>query len=227
MKLGVFVARKSRKTKAIEAINKYGALLVFPVKNQQQPHSLWAELFPKKEMRWEWTDDGDDNVFVLWALMKELSSSTDVVYSKWYQNRATFFSRELFLHLLAWSQHHLNQRLSPSAQNILEELESNSPLSTREVKAATGLQGKFLEAEYSRSLRELFHRFLIVGFGEVEDGAFPSLALGATRLIHEDLWEESKSISLKQAESYIEKTLASGEKFKTFLDKSKSKMAKK
>lgn len=221
------MARKSRKQKAIEAINKYGVLLVFPVKNQKEPHSLWAELFPNKEMRWEWTDDGDDTVFTLWALMKELSAEGDVVYSKWYQNRATFFSQDLFKYLLAWARYNLDSPLTSSAQQILEELESNSPLSTKEIKEITGLKGKLLEPEYSRSIKDLFQRFLIVGFGEVDDGAFPSSALGATRLIFEDLWLESESIAAEQAETYVRQTLRAHPKCLDFLIRNKKKMSRK
>ena len=218
------MARKSRKEKAIEAINRQGILLVFPVKNQIEPLSLWGELFPKKEMRWEWTDDGDNSVFMLWALMKELSAEGEVVYSKWYQNRATFFSRELFKNLLGWGRHNLNSTLSQSAQQILDELESNSPLSTKEIKDITGLKGKLLEPEYSRAIKDLFQRFLIVGFGEVEDGAFPSAALGATRLIFEDLWLESQDISQKNAEAYVQKVLGKHKKCHDFLIRNQKKM---
>lgn len=218
------MARKSRKEKAIEAINRQGVLLVFPVKNQKEPSSLWNELFPQKAMLWEWSDDGDNSVFVLWALMKELSAEGEVVYSKWYQNRATFFSRNCFKHLLAWGRHNLNSSLSYSAQQILDELESNSPLSTKEIKEITGLKGKLLEPEYSRAIKDLFQRFLIVGFGEVDDGAFPSAALGATRLIFEDLWLESQKISQKSADTYVQEVLGQHKKCHDFLMRNKKKM---
>ncbi|MBS2027495.1 MAG: hypothetical protein JST54_06265 [Deltaproteobacteria bacterium] len=37
-------------------------------------------------------------------------------------------------------------------------------------------------------MKALWTRLLIVGAGEVDDGAFPSLAIGSTALLFEDLW---------------------------------------
>ena len=45
-------------------------------------------------------------------------------------------------------------------------------------------------ALYSRALKELWSRLLIVGVGEVADGAFPSLAMSATRHRFEELWPD-------------------------------------
>ena len=39
----------------------------------------------------------------------------------------------------------------------------------------------------------LWERLLVVGVGEVEDGAFPSLSVGATSLVFEPLWEAAKA----------------------------------
>ena len=80
--------------KAIAHINRRGALLVFPVQNRKEPPSLWKEFYPRKKMVWEWDETGDNRINDLWCLMKELSSSQKVVYSKWYQNRATFLIYE-------------------------------------------------------------------------------------------------------------------------------------
>jgi len=52
-------------------------------------------------------------------------------------------------------------------------------------------------------MQELWQRLLIVGFGEVDEGAFPSLALGATRWIFEDLYQESQDLSTEDAEEEI------------------------
>lgn len=214
------MARLSRRQKAINAINKHGMILVFPIRNQQEPHSLWSELFPKESMRWEWSGDADEKVPYLWNLMKELSCCGEVVYSKWFQNRATFISKELFTLLISYSKHYLKAELSHGARDILEELESNSPLSTKQIKSLTGLQGKLFEGEYNRSMRELFHRFLIVGFGEVDDGAFPSSAIGATSLIYEELYLKAQAIPESQLLEKIHAIIGNDLKFKNFLNKS-------
>ena len=86
---------------AISKINKAGILLVFPIKNNKEPDSLWRQFFPRKKMIWEWSEDGEEGVADLWHLMKRLSDCRKVIYSKWYQGRATFFSIELFTALLA------------------------------------------------------------------------------------------------------------------------------
>lgn len=190
---------------AVSKINKNGSLLVFPINNQKEPRSLWSEFYPRTKMRWEWDEGGDNRVGNLWLLMKDLSDSKQVVYSKWYQGRATFFSRELFTALLAVINQQAQPRLglSPTSKHLLETLESDSPLSTKQLKALTDLQGKFNESTYTRSMKELFSRLLVVAFGEVEDGAFPSLAVGATSLIYEDLVEKARQLSLEEATKII------------------------
>ncbi len=180
-------------SKAIEAINQHGALLVFPIQNQKEPLSLWGELFPKSQMRWEWDDSGDSRVANLWHLREELSRSRKVVYSKWYRGRATFFSRELFVPLLTLLAK--IQGLPKESLFILQTLEEESPVSTKVLKRKAKLQGQALEGTYHRALKPLWIRGLIVGYGEVDEGAFPSLAVGSTQLLFEDLWVESQSLS--------------------------------
>lgn len=199
-------------------MNEFGALLVYPVKNAKEPRSLWSCLYPRSEMRWEWNDDSDNRVLYLWMLMKELSTCQQIVYSKWYQNRATFFSRELFTALLRTkSKNVLN--LSNSAGEILEALENDSPLSTKQLKKIVDLQGKFHSRTYDKSTKELFQNFLIVGFGEVDDGAFPSLAMGATKTLYEDLWIEASEMNHVEAETIVNKYLPENSKLGKFLRK--------
>ena len=60
-------------------------MLVFPVNNRKDIASLWNEFFPRKKMRWEWDETGDNNVAELWQLRERLSISNQVVYSKWFR----------------------------------------------------------------------------------------------------------------------------------------------
>jgi hypothetical protein len=211
---------------AIAKINKSGILLVFPINNKKQPDSLWTQFFPRSKMRWEWDASGDNRVPDLWHLMKRLSDCKQVVYSKWYQGRATFFSKELFTALLArtFKQSSPLKSLSATARQILDVLEMDSPLSTKELKAATDLQGKFNEPNYNRAMKELFSRFLIVGFGEVDDGAFPSLAVGSTRALYEELYESANKMELTLANAIIEKYMSKGSAVRKFLERQESKM---
>ena len=56
-------------------------------------------------------------------------------------------------------------------------------------------------------MRELWSRCLIVAYGEVDDGAFPSLAIGSTPLIFEDLWSNAWRLDPSEAERKIAEIL--------------------
>ena len=177
-------------SEAVKAVNRRGILLVFPAANQADPPSMWSEIHPRSRMRWEWNDDGDDRVGELWHLRAKLARSGKVIYSKWYRGRATLMSRPVVRAMLRVVHERGDPvaSLSVEARQLLALLEENSPQSTRSLRAEADLQGKPLEAVYVRALKELWTRLLIVGAGEVDDGAFPSLAIGATSVLFEDLW---------------------------------------
>ncbi len=187
------MSSKSAYKKAIAALDQYGILLAFPIKNKKEPKSIWSVLHPRSEMIWEWDEDGDARVSELWHLREELSRSQQVVYAKWYQGRATFFSKDVFRDLLSYfeSGSRLPDRHTESGR-ILDFLNSDSPLSTRDIKRECNLQGKLLESTFNRAMKPLWQRLQIVGFGEVHDSSFPSLAVGASSLLFEELWEGSK-----------------------------------
>ena len=208
---------------AIAKINKNGVLLVFPITNKKEPNSLWSEFYPRTKMRWEWDESGDNRVADMWRLMKRLSSCREVVYSKWYQGRATFFSREFFSALLCLMNGEHNTPLSRPAQTILETLEMDSPLSTKQIKAATDLQGRYNEPVYGKAMKELFSRLLIVGFGEVEDGAFPSLAVGATQVLYEDLFLQAQEMPIQDATKIVNQSMPAGSAFLKFFHRICSK----
>lgn len=208
---------KTNLKKAISLINQHGILLVFPINNAPEPNSLWRELHPRTPLKWEWDSDGDQKVFKMWTLMKELSDCKQVVYSKWYKGRATFFSRELFTALLKLqTDKNIKNR---EANIILDELKSNSPLSTKELKKITELRGKLLEPLYNKAMKQLFEKFLIIAFGEVDDGAFPSLAVGATENIYEELTLEAASLSTQKALKILEKFMPNDSQVRKFYKK--------
>jgi hypothetical protein len=98
-------------------------------------------------------------------------------------------------------------------------LENNSPLSTRKLKELTDLQGRLHEAEYSRAMKDLFSRLLIVGFGEVDDGAFPSLAVGATELLYDELWRQAEATPLRKAQATLDRLMPPLSHFRRFFDR--------
>lgn len=205
---------------AVKHIEKRGILLVYPLDNRKEPRSLWSEFFPKSEMRWEWDSGGDDRVSRMWHLREQLSSSGKVVYAKWFRGRATFFSKDLFTDLLtALGGTRLDRgRLSREARLILETLESDSPLSTKQLKLATDLRGKLFESTYEKAMRELWRRMLIVGYGELADGAFPSLMVGATRHLFEELFEKAKKNDPESARARVDAHLDQDPPFRRFFD---------
>lgn len=182
----------SKVARAVKLVEKAGFLLVFPIENRAAPPSLWHALYPGEKMVWEWDDDGDGRVHELWHLRAALATSLEVVYVKWFRGRATLLSKELFRAMLARLEEcaggDLRRGLSTEAGAIMELLEENSPQSTKSIRAQMELGGKPGERIFGKALQELWERLLIVGAGEVDDGAFPSLAIGATHLLFEDLW---------------------------------------
>ena len=197
---------------AVAAVEAHGALLLYPVENRREPRSLWHHYHPRSAMRWDWDSTGDDRVVALWRLRERLARSRRVVYGKWYRGRATFFSRELFTAMLATyhASGDVRSGLDPDANDVLEALESDSPRSTKELRAEVGLRGRMFEGAYQRALGALWSRLLIVGFGEVDDGAFPSLAIGATRALFEDLWDEALSMDPARAARVVAACLPPG-----------------
>jgi hypothetical protein len=217
------------KQKAIVQINKAGALLVFAMKDKKEPQSLWSRFYPKSKMRWEWDDDSDNRVAKLWHTRGELSDCRDVIYSKWFQGRATFFSREVFVLLMAYletarAESDLRTR---EAKEILETLQIDSPLSPKQLKDMVSLQGKLLEPVYNRAMKELWNYLLIVGFGEIEDSSFPSLAVASSQSIYEELWNEAQDITVVEADRKLSKVLGKDNAFYLYAQKLKTKRAAK
>jgi hypothetical protein len=203
--------------KAVAAINSKGCLLVFPLANKPEPKSLWAQLYPRTKMRWEWDSDGDNRVASLWHLREQLSRSRQVVYTKWFQNRATLLSFEVFENLLAYfDSAKAAESLGGDSREILEYLQQDSPMSTRQIKAAAELEGRLLESSYNRAMKPLWQRLIIVAFGEFEDSSFPSLGIGASAILFEESWRRSQAISSGAAERFLRAKLGENNPFYKF-----------
>jgi hypothetical protein len=207
---------------AVAAINRLGACLVFPLNNRAEPASLWAHFHPRTKMRWEWDAGGDDRVPALWHLREELARSGQVVYTKWFRGRATFFSLDVFaalVHLLAGEE---DLGLGMEARTLYQCFEESSPLSTKEVKRAADLQGSENSAAYERGMKELWSRGLVVAFGERDDGAFPSLLVGATKWVHEPTWRRGREMADDEAMAIVNRFLADRNPFRHELERLRS-----
>lgn len=140
-----------------------------------------------------------------------------LVYSKWYQGRATFFANDVFVNLLSLMR--LKLDFSHESRMALEVLEADSPLSTKQLKTAIELEGRLLEPTYNRALKPLWQRLQIVGFGEFADSSFPSLGIAASRTMFENLWNEAEGINAQQADKFLEARLGEGNLFLKFARK--------
>ncbi len=185
---------------AVSAIDSAGWLLVFPLPEggKVKALSLWQALFPRSKMRWEWDDSADSRVVQLWHLRREIAESQKIIYSKWYRDRATVFSIPCFRALYRVLEP-ARQVLSPDAREILELLDYESPLSTKQLRRGVELQGKDNEKRFHAATRELWRSLAMVGIGEIDDGAFPSLAHAATHAVFEDEVARASRLSLAEA----------------------------
>ena len=214
---------------AVKHVNANGLLLVFPINNKPEPNSLWRCFYSRTKMLWEWSEKGDERVPLIWHLREELSRSRKVVYVKWYQGRATLFSFDLFRAVLSYFLRipfEERPTLNSDALNILSLLEDDSPLPTKELRALSELSGKHNEARFNKAIKQLSQRLLVVGFGEIEEGGFPSLALGSTKVLFEDLWDEANALTGEEAEKVIEKYLPHGSLLRKYFENNLKKFAK-
>jgi len=151
-----------------------------------------------------------------------------VIYAKWFQGRATFFSEEVFTTLLALfnSSAVAEHGLSRDTRNILDFLVSDSPMFTKQIKAAADMEGRLMEPTYNRAMKPLCNYLLAVGFGEFDDSSFPSLGVGATQTLFEDLWNEAQTITQDEAHAALEKRWSSTNPFLKFAKKLHSSLDK-
>jgi len=207
--------------RAVRLVDRAGILLVYPLANRSEPPSLWQELYQTSTMSWSWDGDADPRVADVWHMREKLARSGKVAYAKWFRGRATLFSLPVFhamLGRLAAAGDPL-RGLSPEATSLLESLRERSPLSTKELRAATELQGRVHERAFTSAMKDLWTRLAVVGVGEVQDGAFPSLAVAATELAFEDLWTARHAVP-RRAGSALDEALARSKSFAKEMAKS-------
>lgn len=202
-------------------VDRLGITLVYPLAHHADPPSLWAELYPGRAMEWSWNADADPRVAEVWHLRERLSREGDVAYAKWFRGRATFFSLPVFHALLGRlaDAGDVFGGLPREAMEILEIVRERSPLSTKEIRAAADLRGKAYERVFEHAMKTLWARLLIVGHGEIADGAFPSLAVGATELLFEDIWLARENVP-EDASRQLDIALERSPKFRRELGRS-------
>lgn len=198
-------------------VDRLGIVLVYPLPNAP---SLWSELYPDARMDWDWSEDADPRIAELWHGRERLAKSTDVAYAKWFRGRATFFSLPVFHAMLGRlaAAGDVFGGLPFEASHLLELLRESSPLSTKALRAAADLRGKAQERVYTHAMKELWSRLLVVGMGEVADGAFPSLEIAATEAVFEDLFLARDDVPA-DADAKLEAALVRTPAFRRTLDR--------
>lgn len=207
--------------RAVSIIDALGICLVYPIDNKPEFPSLWSAAYPKSPMRWAWDEDADPRVAEIWHLRGALAESSDVAYAKWFRGRATFFSRPVFHALLGRMAKagDVFSGLPHESTEILERLREMSPRSTKEIRSEVGLRGKPFESLFTHAMKALWSRLLVVGTGEVPDGAFPSLAVSATEMMFEDSWNARDHVP-REAYAKLDEVLARTPAFAKELAKS-------
>jgi hypothetical protein len=195
--------------RGLSIVDRLGICLVYPIDNRPEFPSLWSAIHPRRAMRWTWDEDADPRVAEVWHLRERLAASGDVAYAKWFRGRATLFSLPVFHALLGRiaSAGELLGGMSHESTELLERLRELSPLSSKQLRADVGLRGKPFERLFTRAMKTLWTRLLIVGTGEVPDGAFPSLAVAATEMMFEDTWLLRARVP-PEADAELERALA-------------------
>lgn len=207
--------------RAASVVERRGIVLVYPLRDRPEIPSLWGDIYPRTKMEWSWDADADPRVAEMWHVRERLSRTTEVAYAKWFRGRATFFSLPVFRALLGRLTRagDLLADLPREADEILELLRERSPLSTKELRAAADLRGKAAEGLFTHAMKSLWQRLLVVGTGEVEDGAFPSLAVAATELVFEDVWNGRHDVP-PDAEAALDAALRETPAFRRELERS-------
>jgi hypothetical protein len=188
--------------RGVKVVDRLGICLVYPIDDKPELPSLWGAIHPGQKMEWAWDADADPRVARMWHLRGALAESSDVAYAKWFRGRATFFSLPVF-HAILGRLHDAGDPLAGlphESLEILERLREVSPRSTKELRAEVGLKGKAFESIFMHAMKALWARLLIVGTGEVPDGAFPSLAVAATEMMFEDLYNARNDVPPDAAE---------------------------
>jgi hypothetical protein len=207
--------------RGVSIINRLGICLVYPIDNKPEFPSLWSEIYPKSPMRWAWDEDADPRVAEIWHLRGALAESSDVAYAKWFRGRATFFSLPVFHALLGRiaTAGDVFSGLPHESAEIMERLREVSPRSSKEIRNEVGLRGKQFESLFTHAMKALWTRLLVVGTGEIPDGAFPSLAVAATEMMFEDTWNARTQVP-RDANAKLDEALARTPAFAKELTKS-------
>lgn len=132
---------------ALDYINKYGVVTLFPVKNLPFPSLYKATKGNRQEKfenAWKWAD--------------ELGYKKQIHYGKLVRKQVTFCSIEMFPYFYKLYR---NTPLSQTAQRILDIIKQNGPTSTTILRKSLDLWGKEKKSEFLKAMDQLQMAFAV------------------------------------------------------------------
>jgi len=132
---------------ALEFINRYGVVTLFPVRGLTFPSLYKATRGnhqEKFENSWKWAD--------------ELGYKKQIHYGKLIQKQVTFFSLEIFPYFYKLYR---KSQLNPTAQKILTFIKQHGPTSTTVLRKNLNLLGKENKNEFAKAVDKLQMAFAL------------------------------------------------------------------
>lgn len=137
----------TNESQALDFINKYGVVTLFPIKGKSFP-SLYKATKGSREEKfrdsWTWADN--------------LAFRRQIHYGKLVHKQVTLVSLEMFPYFYRLAR---ESRLSETAQKILNFLTENGKTSTTGLRESLGFKGKQKKREFLKAIDELQMAFHI------------------------------------------------------------------
>ena len=196
---------------ALEFINKYGLVTLFPIRGFSFPNLYQATMGNREDKfnkAWKWADD---------LAMKKL-----IHYGKLVHKQVTLISLEMFPYLYKL---YGKRKLSETAQEILEFLKQKGATSTTLLKKNLNLMGKAKKSEFTKAMDELQATFSVTVVGREESPKMTYSYDLLERWIPKDLIEKALNTSETAAKERVKTKLLENEVFakqedaETFLKK--------
>jgi hypothetical protein len=185
---------------ALDFINKYGIVTLFPIKDFKFPNLYQATAGKDKdekfEKSWQWADN--------------LAEKKKIHYGKLVRKQVTLISLEMFPYLYRL---YGKRRLSETAQRILGFLKQNGATSTTLLKKNLNLTGKANKHKFMKAMDELQVSFSVAIVGREKSPKMTYSYDLLERWMPKDLLEKANTISETTAKERIIAKLLENEVF--------------
>lgn len=177
--------------KALDFINKYGVITLFPIRGFSLPNLYQATAGKNREEKfqkaWQWADD--------------FSERKQIHYGKLVRKQVTLISLEMFPYFYKLYGKH---GLSKTAQDILDFLKQRGVTSTTLLKKNLDLVGKAKKQEFIKAIDELQAKFSVAIVSREKSPKMTYSYDLIERWMPKDLMEKADSISEITAKERIE-----------------------